>query len=272
MGSLFCAVASYLDCRANGGTWLIRIEDVDTVREVDGAREQIIACLSANGMESDHEFMIHSERNLHYQAALDQLREKKHCYPCTCSRKQLADFVVYPGFCRDHSDIPQSEHAWRIRTEACDIAFKDAFQGDIHQQLEASGDFVLQRKDKLWAYHLAVVVDDADQGVNRILRGIDLLECCAPQIYLQRVLQLPQPDYAHVPVLVNAQGQKLSKQTYASAVDHSTAKTNLLQVLALLQQKPVPPASRRSIADILDFATINWDTGALQGQKTIAAP
>lgn len=269
MGSLLCAVASYLDCKSKAGKWLLRIEDVDTVREVHGAKQQIIDCLHAHGMQHDGAILTQSDRGARYQEIIALLRAAKRCYPCTCSRKDLQGHPYYPGTCRQRSSA-SSGFAWRLRTEQCTICFNDELQGSIAQELaHTPGDFVLQRKDKLYAYHLAVVIDDADQGVNRILRGIDLLDCCAPQIYLQQLLQLPQPSYAHIPILVNSKAQKLSKQTYAAAIESESAKQNLLTVLTLLKQKAVPPASQHSILDIVDHALTHWDLSAVKHLQQI---
>jgi glutamyl-Q tRNA(Asp) synthetase len=228
-GSLVAAVASYLDARANGGKWLIRIEDIDEGRAVPGAAETILEQLDWLGMHSDGEIVWQSRRKDLYQAARERLAE--HVYGCGCNRREIADSrlgvgpdgaAIYPGTCR-HGLAPGREaRSLRLRVpEAGEdvVAFTDRFAGEVSQRLAIeSGDFVLKRADGYWAYQLAVVVDDAEQGVTDIVRGADLLDSTPRQIYLQRLLGVPTPRYLHVPVVRNANGEKLSKQTGALAV------------------------------------------------------
>ncbi len=231
-GSLVAALASYLDARAHGGRWLLRIEDIDETRTVPGAAADIIATLAALGMRSDGEILVQSQRKARYEAAFGQLGTQ--VFACGCTRKEIADSrvalatdgaAIYPGTCRAGLAPGKLARAWRLRVpEAGDpaghIRFHDRWQGPVEEVLASSvGDFVLRRADGYWAYQLAVVIDDADQQISDVVRGADLLESTARQIYLQRLLRIPTPRYLHVPVVVNAQGEKLSKQTGASALD-----------------------------------------------------
>mgnify|MGYP006271334381 CR=1 FL=1 len=231
-GSLVAAMASYLDARAHHGRWLIRIEDIDEPRTVTGAAETICSALAVLGMHPDGEVVWQSQRKPGYEAAFGQMGE--HVYPCGCSRKEIADSrtgigsdgaAIYPGTCRDGLAEGKTTRAWRLRvpptmSAAGVMMFEDRWLGPIRETLsESTGDFVLKRADGFWAYQLAVVVDDAEQGVTDVVRGADLLGSTARQIYLQRLLQLPTPRYMHVPVVNNAQGEKLSKQTGATPLD-----------------------------------------------------
>lgn len=231
-GSLVSALASFLDARAHHGRWLIRIEDIDGPRTVPGAAEQILESLGRFGMRSDAPPVWQMQRIARYEQALDYLIETGRAYPCGCTRKEIADSLThlrerhqtlaYPGTCRDglHGKPPR---AWRLRVpdgETAVIRFEDRWQGPQQQDLASEvGDFVLKRADGQWAYQLAVVVDDAEAGITDIVRGADLLDSTARQIYLQRCLSLPTPRYLHVPVVTDDHGEKLSKQTEAQAID-----------------------------------------------------
>ena len=230
MGSLVAAMASYLDARAHDGRWLLRIEDIDEARSVPGAADTIIATLAAFGMHSDGEIVWQSRRKALYQSAFERLRE--HVYACGCTRREIADSrigiasdgaAVYPGTCRLGLGQGRAARAFRLRVPddaSGHIQFDDRWLGVIEQHLATqAGDFVLKRADGFWAYQLAVVVDDADQGVTDVVRGADLLDSTPRQIYLQRVLGFSTPRYLHVPVVTNDAGEKLSKQTGARASD-----------------------------------------------------
>lgn len=238
MGSLVAAMASYLDARAQQGRWIIRIEDLDFDRNVRGADQEIIATLARCGMVSDADIVWQSQRTALYQNAIEQLG--KHVFACACSRKEIADSrlriglqdqQIYPGNCRNGIAASKTARSFRLRVPDGDAAifqFKDRLLGQQSQDLsKAVGDFVLKRADGFWAYQLAVVVDDAEQGITDIVRGADLLDSSARQLYLQNVLGYPTPRYLHVPVVVNANGEKLSKQTGALAFDR--AENDLLQ-------------------------------------------
>jgi glutamyl-Q tRNA(Asp) synthetase len=233
---MVAAAASYIDARANGGEWLVRIEDVDTPRTVPGAAESILRTLEGFGLWWDGPVVTQSSRTGLYRQAVDELIRKDAAYGCGCSR------VVgrYPGRCRNGTAVPR---AWRVSTAGSgEVCFPDRARGMYCQKLEEDvGDFVVLRADGLFAYQLAVVVDDAVQGVTDVVRGGDLLDSTPRQIWLQRLLGYPQPTYLHTPVAANAAGQKLSKQTLAPAVDSADWRTILPRVLAFLGQ-PVPQA------------------------------
>jgi glutamyl-Q tRNA(Asp) synthetase len=247
-GSLVAALASYLDARAHDGVWLVRIEDIDEGRSVPGAAESILELLHSLGMDSDREVVWQSRRKHLYQAAFDALAA--HAYPCGCNRREIADSrlgfapdggAIYPGTCREGLAPGRTTRSLRLRVPepgADVITFSDRFAGQVSQRLASeSGDFVLKRADGYWAYQLAVVVDDADQGVTDIVRGADLLDSTPRQIFLQRLLGVPTPRYLHVPVVRNANGEKLSKQTGALAVrpgDESAAVAALLDAARFL--------------------------------------
>jgi glutamyl-Q tRNA(Asp) synthetase len=231
-GSLVAALASYLDARANHGRWLLRIEDIDEARTIAGAAEDIIQTLAAFGMRSDGEILWQSTRKIRYSDAFDKLGSA--VYACACSRKEIADSrvtlaadgaVIYPGTCRNGLAPGRTPRAWRVRVPAATdphalIQFDDRWQGLISENLaEHVGDFVLKRADGFWAYQLAVVVDDAEQGVTDIVRGADLLDSTVRQIYLQRLLGFSTPRYLHVPAVMNDRREKLSKQTGAQPLD-----------------------------------------------------
>jgi len=232
LGSLVTALASWLDARAHGGDWLVRIEDIDYPRCVKGADFDILQTLERLGLHADEAPEWQSRRESLYGDALRRLDASGQLYPCGCSRREIADSLIhvrerhqtlgYPGTCRNglHGKLPR---AWRVRVPdgpAAMICFDDRWQGRQCQDLETElGDFVLRRADGLWAYQLAVVVDDAAQGITHIVRGSDLLDSTPRQIHLQHLLGLPTPSYLHVPVVVNADGEKLSKQSGAQAID-----------------------------------------------------
>ena len=241
-GSLVAAMASYLDARAHHGRWLLRIEDIDEPRTVSGAAETMCDALAALGMHPDGEVIWQSQRKARYEAAFAQLSE--NIYPCGCSRKEIADSrtgiasdgaAIYPGTCRHGLAEGKTTRAWRLRvpppmSAAGRITFEDRWLGRITETLsESTGDFVLKRADGFWAYQLAVVVDDAEQGVTDIVRGEDLLSNTARQQLLARLLGLNPPSVLHVPVVYDARGSKLSKQNGAQALD-------LTNPLGVLQQ------------------------------------
>ncbi|MBN3757930.1 tRNA glutamyl-Q(34) synthetase GluQRS [Paraburkholderia sp. Tr-20389] len=232
VGSLVSALASWLDARANRGTWLVRVEDIDGPRTVPGAAQDILDTLARFGMAADEPPVWQSRRVALYQQAFERLQTTGLIYPCGCTRKEIADSLVqaharhttlaYPGTCRNGLN-GKPARAWRLRVpdgDAAIVTFDDRWQrGQVQNLATEVGDFVLRRADDQWAYQLAVVVDDADQDITHIVRGADLLDSTARQIYLQRCLGVPTPSYLHVPVVTNADGEKLSKQTGAAALD-----------------------------------------------------
>jgi glutamyl-Q tRNA(Asp) synthetase len=247
-GSLVAAMASYLDARAHQGRWLLRIEDIDETRTVAGAADSIFDTLATLGMHADGEVIWQSQRKSLYEQAFARLGD--HVYPCGCSRREIADSrtgiasdgaAIYPGTCRHGLSAGKSLRAWRLRvpdSESAEgvIRFDDRWLGTLTETLsETTGDFVLKRADGFWAYQLAVVVDDAEQGVTDVVRGADLLGSTARQIYLQRLLQLPLPRYLHVPVVNNDAGEKLSKQTGATPLDLSQPLQTLMRAADRLE-------------------------------------
>jgi glutamyl-Q tRNA(Asp) synthetase len=247
LGSLVAALASWLDARVHDGRWLLRIEDVDVPRTLPGAADEIRAQLLACGLAWDGEVMVQSTRGAAYLEAFDRLLAAGQVYPCACSRREIADSVsnlrehaygrelVYPGTCRAGLPTGRAPRAWRLRVPDGLIAFDDVLSGPRSQDLAREvGDFVLRRADGLWAYQLAVVVDDLAQGVNHVVRGADLIDSTARQIHLMRRLDGAVPRYLHVPVVLSAAGEKLSKQTAAAAIDPARARAALTQAWAHL--------------------------------------
>jgi glutamyl-Q tRNA(Asp) synthetase len=266
-GSLVAAVASYCDAKSQGGQWLLRIEDVDQTRKVPGASEDIIATLQRYGFAWDGDILYQSQRAGRYEEALSSLREKNLVYPCTCSRKEIADSstrqgiegAIYPGTCRQHPIKPGMPTAWRLKTEHEVIGFEDAIQGQQqHHMATDIGDFVIKRADGLFSYQLAVVVDDALQGVTHVVRGADLLQSTTRQIYLQKSLGYTTPVYAHIPLVLNEQGQKLSKQTLANALPQDNVKDTLIKALHFLPFLPKPFPTFLSLSDLWRWAIDHW--------------
>ena len=244
-GSLVAALASYLEAKAAGGRWLLRMEDLDRPREQPGAADAILRALDRFGLAWDGPVQYQSARRDRYRAVLEDLARRGLAYPCGCTRKELEDSVlaldgarVYPGTCRLGLAPGKSARALRARTHRAPIAFEDRFQGRREQDVEREvGDFVLRRADGLVAYQLAVVVDDWDQGVTDVVRGADLLDSTARQIHLQRLLGAPTPRYAHVPVALNAAGEKLSKQAGARPLDLADPRAELARARRFLGQE-----------------------------------
>lgn len=261
-GSLLAAVASYLDARAHDGQWLLRIEDLDPPREHAGARNSFPTTLEAFGLCWDGELTLQSERHGLYQDALQTLLQQGDAYRCSCSRKALLErsgSTLYDGYCRTRKITQEHDAAIRVVSPARAIGFLDLIQGVQHFDLEADGgDFVVLRKDGLFAYQLAVVVDDHLQGITHVVRGCDLLTETPKQIYLQERLGYATPRYAHIPVAANSQGQKLSKQTYAQALDLSNPVPQLIDALDFLNQQPPPELTYASVEELLRWATAHW--------------
>ncbi len=278
-GSLVAAVGSYLDARTQGGAWLLRMEDVDTTRNVPGAAEGILATLEAFGFAWDGPVLWQSTRLEAYAAALEQLKTAGLAYPCACSRKEIADSatqpaadggMVYPGTCRAGLAPGRSARAWRLHVENAAISFVDRLQGRQEQQLARDvGDFVLRRADGLFAYQLAVTVDDDFQGISDIVRGADLLASTPRQIWLQRCLGYATPAYAHLPVASNAAGEKLSKQTLAPALEPAAAAASLCAALRFLGQAVPAELARASVPEVWAWAFAHWSFAALPRTPSI---
>jgi glutamyl-Q tRNA(Asp) synthetase len=287
-GSLAAAVGSYLDAKHHHGTWLVRIEDLDTPRCVLGAADGILRTLEAFGLHWDGEIIYQSRRSAAYEEALQCLKDMGAAYPCCCTRKEIADSAqhgidgfVYPGTCRNGLAHQRNTPAWRIRTDRfpspfalppSPIEFDDALQGHIVQHLENEiGDFVVKRADGLFAYQLAVVVDDAFQGITHVVRGADLLHSTARQIHLQRLLRFPTPAYLHLPIAINAQGEKLSKQTLAPAITTDDVVITLIAVLEFLRQQPPAELRQGSVEEVLGWAVENWQPEKMKGYRQLPA-
>jgi len=265
-GSMVAAVGSFLQARSRGGEWLVRVEDLDPPREVPGAADDILRTLEAFGLHWDGEVMYQSHRHGVYEAALKMLERLDVIYPCACSRREIADSSVngvdgpvYPGTCRSGLPEGRAPRAWRVRVNGRAVEFVDAVQGRVVRDLAADfGDFVVRRADGYFAYQLAVVVDDAEQGITEIVRGADLIESTPRQMHLQDLLGLPTPDYLHLPVALNAQGEKLSKQTFATPLDVSRPLPALLRVLDFLGQEVSAELADGGLADFWRWAIAHW--------------
>ncbi|MDE3198934.1 MAG: tRNA glutamyl-Q(34) synthetase GluQRS [Acidobacteriota bacterium] len=233
-GSLVAALASYLDAAEHDGGWLVRMEDVDEPRCVEGADLDILRTLERFGFHWDGPVAYQSRRTHLYNAALLRLREAGLAYPCTCSRREAGD-GVYPGTCRNRAPAPGKQVAWRVRTEDALVSFEDRRAGHWEQNLAREvGDFVILRADGLFAYQLAVVVDDAEQGITDVVRGADLLDSTPRQIWLQRLLGYPEPRYMHIPLVTNEAGEKLSKQTKAPPLREENTREDRIAALRFL--------------------------------------
>ncbi|MCC7484978.1 MAG: tRNA glutamyl-Q(34) synthetase GluQRS [Burkholderiales bacterium] len=265
-GSLVAALGSCLDARSRGGEWLVRMDDLDPPRVAPGAADDILRTLEALGFAWDGAVLRQSERGDAYRAALARLRAAARVYACSCSRREIADSAlpgaegyVYPGTCRSRGLAEGAGRAVRVDTRGAAIAFDDAVQGRFAPDLERDhGDFVVLRADGIFAYQLAATVDDADQGITDVVRGADLLASTPRQLWLQRLLGLPAPRYAHLPVAVNPRGEKLSKQTGAAPVDRSRPAEALSGALAFLGHEPPGDALAAGTDGLWSWAIDTW--------------
>ncbi len=278
-GSLVAALGSYLDARHNRGEWLVRVEDLDPPREVAGATDSILQTLEAFGFEWDGPVVYQSMRNELYDTALEQLARNGRLYGCACTRKEIADSSlkgqgkIYPGTCRNGLPAGRTARSVRVRVDDACIRITDRLQGIVEQRLAHEvGDFVLRRADQLVAYQLAVVVDDARQGITDVVRGADLLDSTPRQYYLQQQLGLPAPRYLHLPVVVNASREKLGKQTHAPAVQPDAGNRTLIAALTFLQQALPDDAATAGQAELLQWAIEHWDVDALPRKRLQPAP
>jgi glutamyl-Q tRNA(Asp) synthetase len=264
-GSLLAAVAGFLDARSHKGQWLLRIEDLDPAREPPQAAGQILRILEAFQLHWDGPVLYQSQRRQAYEEALEQLSQLDLVYPCNCSRQRIKSMGgIYDGRCRDAVARPRKACALRLQVPDRTIRFDDLIQGPQRQQLlSEAGDFVIVRKDGLFAYQLAVVVDDSFQHISHIVRGWDLLNSTPRQIYLQNVLNLHRPVYAHIPIAVNEQGQKLSKQHFAAPIQASEASRYLHQALLFLGQNPAQGLADAPPSEQLTAALECWDIQAV---------
>lgn len=271
LGSIVAALASFLDARAAGGTWLVRMEDLDPPREMPGAADHILRTLEQLHLYWDEHVVYQSKREDAYHAALTTLITQQLVYACRCSRLDLAGAAIYPGTCRDLCLAQANGTALRCRVPQQIFGFNDRLQGDYSQQLARDvGDFVLLRKEGLFAYQLAVVVDDGWQGITDVVRGCDLLDSTPRQLWLQQRLGLMQPHYAHVPLIINSQGQKLGKQQHSAAVESDNPARVLRAALMLLNQQ-LEPALRHECDPqvILQWAIEHWQPDKLRHRRQV---
>ena len=269
LGSLIAALASFLDARYCGGRWLLRIEDLDPPREQPGAATSILQSLHCHGLHWDEDVLYQSTRAAAYEAALTRLAQGGHLFSCDCTRATLGPDGTCQRHCRDRRTPIAARCALRASVPAdCRILFDDILQGPQRTALGTTGaDFVVKRKDGLYAYQLAVVVDDAEQGITHIVRGCDLLDSTPRQVFLQQQLEYPTPQYCHLPVITTRQGQKFSKQNLAPALVNEDAVHNLRCALRFLHQSE-PPAELASVEQVLAHAIDHW---ALQRVPAVAA-
>ncbi len=265
-GSMIAAIASYLEAKSQQGSWLVRIEDLDPPREIPGAAAGILQTLENFDLHWDETVVYQSQRGPLYLAALEKLTEKKQLYPCRCTRKSITQTghkgrfgAIYSGLCRERLDTDKPAHALRVRTHNEKISFNDQIQGDYSQRLESElGDFVIRRADGLFAYQLAVVVDDAEQGISHIVRGCDLLDNTPRQIHLQQLLAYPTPRYTHLPIALAKDGQKLSKQSGAMAISRRRPQDVAYEILNLLNQSPPIDLISSNMDEFWAWAIKHW--------------
>jgi glutamyl-Q tRNA(Asp) synthetase len=279
-GSLVAAVGSYLDARHHCGEWLLRIEDIDPPREVPGATQAILRTIEQFGMQWDGPVVYQSRRKSLYESALETLHRCGAVYDCACTRREIADSAihgdagpVYPGTCRN--GMPPGRKARSLRVVAGDslISVHDRLQGRLQHSLrEQTGDFVVRRADRLVAYQLAVVIDDAEQGITHVVRGADLLDSTPRQVHLQQLLGYARPEYAHLPVATNLAGEKLSKQTRARHIDTDNPVATLREALEFLQQPLPDEAQQASLDELWQWAIEHWTPASIPGRRSLPAP
>lgn len=276
-GSLVAAIASFLDARSRDGEWLVRMEDLDPPREVPGAADDILRTLEGFGLHWDGAVVYQSRRAEAYQAARETLAEQGALYACACTRKEIQrtarpgpEGPIYPGTCREGPPAGRPARSLRVRVDGARLRYQDLLLGAFEEDLAAEvGDFIVRRADGLTAYQLAVVVDDAWQGVTHVVRGSDLLSSTGRQIHLQQLLGLPTPAYLHLPVATHADGTKLSKQTGAPPVDLARAPAWLVAALRFLGQEPPAELAGGHVGEILDWASANWARDRIPARATI---
>jgi glutamyl-Q tRNA(Asp) synthetase len=274
LGSLATAVASYLDARHAGGRWLLRMEDLDTAREAPGAADEILRTLEALGFTWDGPVAYQSQRHPLYEAAIARLEAAGLAYACSCTRRDRGatdDAGGYPGTCRS-GPTKSGLFAMRFRSDLAPLGpFMDRVQGPVDIDASALGDPIIRRRDGLYAYQLAVVVDDADQGVTDVVRGSDLLPSSCWQRSLQRALGLPEPTYAHLPLVCEPGGAKLSKSARSVRAVAGTAPEQLWRILSLLRQAPPPELARARLQEVWEWAISHWRLGALRAVASLSA-
>ena len=270
-GSLVAALASYLDARSVGGRWLVRMEDLDPPREIPGAQAAILETLARYGLEWDGEVVYQHDRHEAYATVIDRLLGQGLAYACTCSRKQLEAYHgIYPGTCRNAGHSPH-DAAIRLRVPELSYHFVDRVQGPFAQHLgKEAGDFVIRRRDGLYAYQLAVVLDDAWQGVTDVVRGADLLDSTPRQLYLQELLGLPQPRYLHVPLIIQPDGHKLGKSYRSAPLRGDEATPLLLRALRALGQQAPSMGEKATAGEVVQWAVEHWDASQIPRSRTLA--
>ena len=278
-GSLVCALASYLDAKSHLGKWLVRIDDIDPPREQQGATAKILSSLKQHGLLWDDEVFYQSKQSHRYQQLIARLNEQGITYPCYCTRKRLSALnTSYDNHCRTGGTEKEQPASIRLNLEIGSkfntkarpqVTFNDSIQGRQVEDITQDGDFIIHRKDGYFAYQLAVVADDIYQGITHIVRGVDLLPTTAKQIYLTELLDGQRPDYTHIPVVINAKGDKLSKQNHAAAICDETAKDNLLNACIALNLRPPESIKLAPIESILTWATSVWNCHTLRGLTTV---
>lgn len=279
-GSLVAALGSYLEARTQQGEWLVRIEDVDAPRCRPEHESAILRTLACYGFRIDGEILRQRDRTDAYQRALNRLHNDGNLFGCACTRKEIGDSKlgsdgapIYPGTCRNGLAAGREARAWRLRVGRQEVTFLDAVQGTVAQDLASEvGDFVLLRADGLFAYQLAVVLDDADQQITHVVRGADLLASTPRQIWLQQCLGVPTPHYAHLPVVVNAAGEKLSKQTLAEPLNDNDPVPALWRALDFLGQAPPLDLCGVSLAGLWQWALGNWSLTNVPRRKNLSLP
>jgi glutamyl-Q tRNA(Asp) synthetase len=268
-GSVVAAVASYMQAKSRHGKWLVRMDDIDTPRNQAGADTAILKSLEILGLYWDDEVLFQSHRQEAYQEALNLLSEKSLLYRCTCTRKQLQG-NAYPGTCRDKAHSFDRQHALRVLSNQEPININDEIQGHFQQILETEiGDFIVHRADGLVAYHIATVVDDAYQNITEIVRGADLLDSTPRQIYLQQLFNYHSPAYAHLPVAVDKQGFKLSKQYHAKPIDDKDPVTTLILALDFLGQNPDKLLAKETVEEIIQWGITHWSLEKIPRRDSI---
>lgn len=273
-GSLLAALASYLEAKKHDGSWLVRMEDVDELRNVKGAADDILRSLEAFGFEWDEDILYQTQRKEAYAETLNTLKTQQLVYPCTCSRKNLRAQAesgliktgnlgyIYPGHCINNKFINRKaeDYSIRIKTPQDEFSFNDELLGNFSQNLKSDlGDFIVRRRDGLFAYQLAVVVDDAFQNISHVVRGSDLLDSTPRQIFLQQSLNYAPLEYAHLPLILCERGDKLSKQTGARGIGNVADVPLLVECMEFLGQEPPDELERDSLKNFWDWAIENWD-------------
>ena len=268
-GSIIAALGSYLQAKSKQGKWLVRIDDVDIGRSVPDTDKVILQQLEQLGLYWDEEVVYQSKRLDYYQAALEKLESINSTFPCYCTRKEIAN-RVYPGTCRKGVKSDKTTFSIRIKTDHNPVGIKDLLQGEYSQQLQSEiGDFIIKRADGYFAYHLATVIDDAEQNITEVVRGLDLLESTPRQVYLQEQLGLSTPDYLHLPVAINHSGKKISKSDNAQAITANNNINTLFNALTFLGFNPPEQLMHTDVESVLNWGITDWNITQLPKEKEI---